>query len=87
MSPKPCYVEDDFLVGQCPECIACISLLSTGATLRAQVIVEGGWRNRISDPVMAKLGIPVMRTWNLSVPLWEYHHGFQVGLGFEEPTT
>lgn len=43
------------------------------------MIVEGGWRNRISDPVMAKLGIPVMRTWNLTVPLWEYHHGFQVG--------
>ena len=67
----------------------CVSapLLSTGDTLLAQVIVEGGWRNRISDPVMAKLGIPVMRTWNLSVPLWEYHHGFQVGLETWEPNS
>lgn len=46
-----------------------------------QTIVEGGWRNRLSLPVMARLGIPVMHTWNLSVPLWEYHHGFQVPLG------
>lgn len=43
-----------------------------------QVIVEGGWRNKLSLPVIARLGIPVIHTWNLSVPMWEYHHGFQV---------
>lgn len=42
-------------------------------------IVEGGWRNKISLPIIEGVGIPVMHTWNLSVPLWEYHHGFQVG--------
>ena len=42
------------------------------------VIVRGGWRNSLSLPVIEGLGIPVMHTWNQSVPLWEYHHGFQV---------
>lgn len=42
------------------------------------VIVRGGWRNRLTLPVIEKLGIPIMDTWNQSVPLWEYHHGFQV---------
>lgn len=44
------------------------------------VIVGGGWRNRLTLPVIERLGIPVMHTWNQSVPLWEYHHGFQVYL-------
>lgn len=43
-----------------------------------QIIVEGGWRNKMTLPVIERLGIPIMHTWNLSVPLWEYHHGFQV---------
>ena len=43
-----------------------------------QVLVEGGWRNRLQLPMIAKLGIPIIHTWNLSVPMWEYHHGFQV---------
>ncbi|EIE18670.1 hypothetical protein COCSUDRAFT_45154 [Coccomyxa subellipsoidea C-169] len=42
-----------------------------------QVILEGGWRNRVTLPVMEKLGIPIVHTWNLSVPLWQYHHSFQ----------
>ena len=42
--------------------------------------MEGGWRNKLSLPVIARLGIPVIHTWNLSVPMWEYHHGFQVAL-------
>jgi hypothetical protein len=43
-----------------------------------QIIVEGGWRNKITLPVIDRLGIPIIHTWNQSVPLWEYHHGFQV---------
>ena len=42
------------------------------------VIVRGGWRNGLTLPVIEGLGIPVMHTWNQSVPLWVYHHGFQV---------
>ena len=42
------------------------------------VIVGGGWRNRLTLPTIQKLGIRIMHTWNQSVPLWEYHHGFQV---------
>ena len=45
-----------------------------------RVIVEGGWRNKLTLPQIEKLGIPIVHTWNHSVPLWEYHHGFQVGL-------
>ena len=43
-----------------------------------EVVVGGGWRNRLTLPVIERLGIPIMHTWNQSVPLWEYHHGFQV---------
>ena len=40
----------------------------------AQEIVQGGFRNRIANPIISSLGIPVIHTWNLSVPLWEYYH-------------
>ena len=40
----------------------------------AQDIVQGGFRNRIANPVMSSLGIPIVQTWNLSVPMWEYYH-------------
>ena len=43
-----------------------------------RVIVEGGWRNKLTLPQIEKLGIPIVHTWNHSVPLWEYHHGFPV---------
>lgn len=43
-----------------------------------QIIVEGGWRNKITLPLIERLGIPIVHTWNLSVPLWQYHHSFQV---------
>ena len=41
-----------------------------------QIIVEGGWRNKIALPWMDALGVPVMRTWNETVPLWSYHHHY-----------
>lgn len=56
------------------------SLRSKDPAMR--VIVEGGWRNKLTLPLIAKLGIPIVHTWNQSVPLWEYHHGFQVRLKF-----
>ena len=40
----------------------------------AQEIVQGGFRNRIANPVISSLGIPIIQTWNLSVPMWEYYH-------------
>ena len=42
-----------------------------------QIIVEGGWRNKMARPVMEALGIPVLATWNESLPLWDYHHNYQ----------
>lgn len=38
-----------------------------------QIVLEGGWRNQLSRPVMQRLGIPVIETWNTSVPLSEGH--------------
>ncbi|DBA69131.1 TPA: hypothetical protein ACH3X2_013099 [Trebouxia sp. C0005] len=38
-----------------------------------KVVHEGGWRNQLSRPVMTALGIPVIETWNRSVPIWQYH--------------
>ena len=38
-----------------------------------QVVLEGGWRNQISRPLMQGLGIPIVETWNASVPIWQYH--------------
>ncbi|CAL8461602.1 g1133 [Coccomyxa elongata] len=39
-----------------------------------QVVLEGNWRNKASTAVVEALGIPVMRIWNESVPLWEFHY-------------
>eukprot|EP00884_Botryococcus_braunii_P023107 jgi/Botrbrau1/9480/Bobra.0252s0098.2 len=40
-------------------------------------VVAGGWRNRIALPVMEQLGIPIMHTWNTSLPIFHFHHNFQ----------
>lgn len=40
-------------------------------------MLEGGWHNRVALPVLDALGVAVMRTWNSSLPLWQYHHSYQ----------
>lgn len=40
----------------------------------AHEIVQGGFRNSVANPVISSLGIPIIQTWNLSVPMWEYYH-------------
>lgn len=45
-----------------------------------QVVAQGGWRNKIADPLIAGLSIPQMRTWNYSAGLWQFHHHYQVSL-------
>ena len=42
-----------------------------------QVLVEGGWRNRVMHGVMQRLGIPMVQIWNQSMPIWDFHHNFQ----------
>ena len=42
----------------------------------AQVVVEGGWRNKIASPVWEGLGVPILATWNHTVPLWSLHHDY-----------
>ena len=37
-------------------------------------MLDGNWRNIAANKIMAALGIPIMRIWNESVPLWEFHY-------------
>ena len=39
----------------------------------AEKVARGGWRNSLSNPLLAELGVPVMHTWNYSVPLSAQH--------------
>ena len=41
-----------------------------------QIVAEGGWRNKMALPVIEKLGIAIMNTWNQSLPMWQYHTNF-----------
>lgn len=43
--------------------------------------MEGGWRNKIAYPIIEDLNIPIMRTWNETVPLWSYHHHYNMKCG------
>ncbi len=59
-------------------------MMRTGAqraAATAQVIVGGGWRNRILTPIVAALGVPVLHTWNQTVPLWQYNHHYNPNCG------
>lgn len=44
-------------------------------------MAEGGWRNKIALPVMTQLGIPVIHTWNQTLPMWQYHTHFNTKEG------
>ncbi|EIE20684.1 hypothetical protein COCSUDRAFT_57252 [Coccomyxa subellipsoidea C-169] len=48
-----------------------------------QVTVEGGWRNRIAYPIIEALSIPIMRTWNETVPMWGFHHHYNMRCGHQ----
>ena len=45
---------------------------AAGATLATVQI--GGPRNNITQPIIDRLGIPTLRVWNMSLPLWEFHN-------------
>ena len=51
--------------------------------MHAQVTVEGGWRNRIAYPIIEALSIPIMRTWNETVPMWGFHHHYNMRCGHQ----
>lgn len=44
--------------------------------------VSGLWRNVVAKKVMAKAGIPIIETFNLTVPMWTFHRS-NVGRGWE----
>ena len=41
-----------------------------------ELILEGGWRNKAARPMMEELGIPLVETWNKTLPVWKYHHHY-----------
>lgn len=36
-------------------------------------LLQGGWRNRVCVPLMQAAAIPVIQSWNETVPMWEAH--------------
>ena len=53
----------------------------TACWVHVQVVVEGGWRNKIAYPIIESLNIPIMRTWNQTVPMWSLHHHYNLKCG------
>ena len=41
-----------------------------------ELVLEGGWRNKAARPMMAQLGIPLVETWNKTLPVFRYHHHY-----------
>jgi hypothetical protein len=41
-----------------------------------ELIVDGGWRNKAARPMMEQLGIPLIETWNKTLPVFRYHHHY-----------
>ena len=42
----------------------------------AQVVLKGGWRNEIAYRMIPELDMPIMRTWNETVPIYFLHHHY-----------
>lgn len=49
------------------------STYAADMTNAMDTLLRGGRRNVRSDYVMGKLGIPIMRIWNQTVPFWDFH--------------
>ena len=47
--------------------------LANDMTNAMDTLLRGGRRNVRSAAIMGKLGIPVVHTWNQSVPFWDFH--------------
>ena len=41
-----------------------------------ELVVEGGWRNKAARPMMEQLQIPLVETWNTTLPVFRYHHHY-----------
>lgn len=41
-----------------------------------QIVLKGGWRNEIAYRMIPELDIPIMRTWNETVPIHFLHHHY-----------
>ncbi len=43
---------------------------------RMQIVLKGGWRNEIAYRMIPELNMPIMRTWNETVPIHFLHHHY-----------
>eukprot|EP00884_Botryococcus_braunii_P012833 jgi/Botrbrau1/21550/Bobra.174_2s0051.1 len=79
-SPPPCMPIGLNLTEDAIRLLPDGSLSSARSDL--QVVLEGGWRNKVATPIMESLGIPIMHTWNQSLPLWwtKNHYNPKCGL-------
>ena len=41
-----------------------------------QIVLKGGWRNEIGYRMIPELNMPIMRTWNETVPIYFLHHHY-----------
>lgn len=39
-------------------------------------MLKGGWRNEIAYRMIPELDMPIMRTWNETVPIYFLHHHY-----------
>lgn len=50
--------------------------LLSRVTLTADVLVQGNFRNAVTNPIAEQMGIPIMQNWNQTVPIWQLHHHY-----------
>lgn len=43
----------------------------------AKVVTIGGWRNSLAYSLMDDLHVPVVYSWNETLPLWQYHQAYR----------
>ena len=46
-----------------------------------QVVLKGGWRNEIAYRMIPELDMPIMQTWNETVPIHFLHHHYNFHCG------
>ncbi|KAK9841328.1 hypothetical protein WJX74_003987 [Apatococcus lobatus] len=42
-----------------------------------RVVTTGGWRNSLAYSLMDELHVPVVYSWNETLPLWQYHQAYR----------
>ena len=51
--------------------------LTTNNPAKADVL-QGLWRNQAAREILGHMGVPIIETFNDSVPLWEFHRWYSL---------